>query len=68
VSFLEFLEALKETRLKNFIEELTQIEPLPPNLQENELFQGFKGAITENYVAQELVRGQIRKFFKEKKS
>ena len=34
LSFLEFLEALKETRLKSFVEELKSIEPLPPNLHE----------------------------------
>jgi hypothetical protein len=34
LSFLEFLEAAKETRLKNFIEEQKKIEPLPPNLHE----------------------------------
>ncbi len=34
LSFLEFLEALGETRLKNFIENLQSIEPLPPNLHE----------------------------------
>jgi len=34
LGFLEFLEALKETRLKNFIEEQKNIEPLPPNLHE----------------------------------
>lgn len=37
LSFLEFLEALKETRLKNYIEELTAIDPLPPNLHEKAL-------------------------------
>src|ERR1700721_1836293 len=34
LSFLEFLEASKENRLKTFIEELKNIEPLPPNLHE----------------------------------
>ncbi len=34
LSFLEFLEALKEDRLKNYIEELKSIEPLPPNLHD----------------------------------
>jgi predicted AAA+ superfamily ATPase len=34
LSFLEFLEALNETRLKTFIEEVNNIEPLPPNLHE----------------------------------
>jgi len=34
LSFLEFLEALNEIRLKNFIEELKTIEQLPPNLHE----------------------------------
>ncbi len=34
LSFLEFLEALNETKLKNFVEELEEIGPLPPNLHE----------------------------------
>ncbi|MBI5345798.1 MAG: ATP-binding protein [Chlamydiae bacterium] len=34
LSFLEFLEALNENRLKNFIEEQESLEPLPPNLHE----------------------------------
>lgn len=34
LSFLEFLDALQENRLKNFIEELHDIAPLPPNLHE----------------------------------
>lgn len=34
LSFLEFLDALQEIRLKNFIEELHDIAPLPPNLHE----------------------------------
>lgn len=34
LSFLEFLEALNETRLKNFVEELKNPEPLLPNLHE----------------------------------
>jgi predicted AAA+ superfamily ATPase len=34
LSFLEFLEALKETGLKIFLEELGRIEPLPQNLHE----------------------------------
>ena len=37
LSFLEFLEALKETRLKTFIEDLIDIEPIPPNLHEKYL-------------------------------
>ncbi len=41
LSFLEFLEAVKETRLKSFIEELKNIEPLPPNLHEK-LLMYFK--------------------------
>src|SRR3989344_5191715 len=41
LSFLEFLEALKETRLKSFIEEQRSIEPLPPNLHEK-LLMYFK--------------------------
>ncbi|NGX36007.1 MAG: hypothetical protein K1000chlam1_00844 [Candidatus Anoxychlamydiales bacterium] len=32
MSFLEFLDALKEIRLKNFIDKLKYIESLPPNL------------------------------------
>lgn len=34
LSFLEFLEASGEARLKEFIEGLKEIEPLPPNLHE----------------------------------
>lgn len=34
MSFLEFLEALNEIRLKDFIKELNTIELLPPNLHE----------------------------------
>lgn len=34
LSFLEFLEALNETRLKQFINQYENIEPLPPNLHE----------------------------------
>lgn len=34
LSFLEFLEALKQDQLKAFIEKLKNIEPLPPNLHE----------------------------------
>lgn len=34
LSFLEFLEALQKVRLKEFIEELKSVEPLPPNLHE----------------------------------
>jgi len=34
LSFLEFLEALKETRLKTFIEEEKKLEPLPTNIHE----------------------------------
>ncbi|MFI5343586.1 MAG: ATP-binding protein [Chlamydiales bacterium] len=34
LSFLEFLEALNETRLKKFIEELKNLEPVFPNLHE----------------------------------
>ena len=41
LSFLEFLEASKEIQLKNFIEELGAIEPLPPNLHEK-LLMYFK--------------------------
>ena len=41
LSFFEFLEALKETRLKNFVEELKSIEPLLPNLHEK-LLMYFK--------------------------
>lgn len=32
--FLEFLEALQETRLKNYVEEISQPKPLPPNLHD----------------------------------
>ncbi len=41
LSFLEFLEALNETKLKEFIEEQKGIEPLPPNLHEK-LLMYFK--------------------------
>ncbi len=41
LSFLEFLEALNETRLKTFIAELNSLEPLPPNLHEK-LLMHFK--------------------------
>ncbi|MBF8262944.1 MAG: hypothetical protein HW387_609 [Parachlamydiales bacterium] len=41
LSFLEFLEALKEIRLKDFLEEQRNIEPLPPNLHEK-LLTHFK--------------------------
>lgn len=41
LSFLEFLEALNEVRLKQFIDELETIEPLPPNLHEK-LVMHFK--------------------------
>jgi len=41
LSFLEFLEASKETRLKNFIEEQKNVEPLPTNLHEK-LLMYFK--------------------------
>ncbi|MCX6991280.1 MAG: ATP-binding protein [Chlamydiae bacterium] len=41
LSFLEFLEALKESRLKTFVEEQKNIEPLPPNLHEK-LLMYFK--------------------------
>ncbi|HEX4840406.1 MAG TPA: ATP-binding protein [Rhabdochlamydiaceae bacterium] len=34
LSFLEFLEAVREIRLKEYIEELKTIEPLPPNLHD----------------------------------
>ncbi|MBS0656289.1 MAG: ATP-binding protein [Verrucomicrobia bacterium] len=34
LSFLEFLEALHEDRLKDFFEEIHRPEPLPPNLHE----------------------------------
>ncbi|MDX8430957.1 MAG: ATP-binding protein [Candidatus Algichlamydia australiensis] len=39
--FLEFLEALNELKLKKFIEELKNVDPLPPNLHEK-LLQYFK--------------------------
>ncbi|MBM3199163.1 MAG: ATP-binding protein, partial [Chlamydiae bacterium] len=41
LSFLEFLEALKEGRLRNFIDELRDVESLPPNLHEK-LLMCFK--------------------------
>lgn len=41
LSFLEFIEALKENNLKNFIEEQNKIKPLPQNLHEK-LLMYFK--------------------------
>ncbi len=41
LSFFEFLEALKEVRLKDFIEEQKNREPLPPHLHEK-LLMHFK--------------------------
>jgi predicted AAA+ superfamily ATPase len=41
LSFFEFLDALQESRLKQFVEEQSQIEPLPPNLHEK-LLTRFK--------------------------
>jgi predicted AAA+ superfamily ATPase len=41
LSFLEFLEAIKEVRLKEFLEERKKIEPLPLNLHEK-LLMYFK--------------------------
>jgi len=41
LSFQEFLEALKEPLLKNFIEEIVSLEPLAPNLHEK-LLSYFK--------------------------
>ncbi len=41
LSFLEFLDALKEARLKTFVEELKAIEPLPSNLHDK-LLMYFK--------------------------
>ncbi|HEX2583384.1 MAG TPA: ATP-binding protein [Chlamydiales bacterium] len=34
LSFLEFLEALQEVQLKDFLEQLDVVEPIPPNLHE----------------------------------
>lgn len=41
LSFLEYLEAIKEIRLKGFIEEQKNTEPLPPNLHDK-LLMHFK--------------------------
>jgi predicted AAA+ superfamily ATPase len=41
LSFLEFLEAVKETRLKTLIEDQKSLEPFPPNLHEK-LLMYFK--------------------------
>lgn len=62
LSFLEFLEALPEVRLKKFIEELKSIEPLPPNLHEKILMHfkeylfvgGMPEAVAE-YIASQNV-------------
>lgn len=62
LSFLEFLEALNEVRLKDFIEDLKSIEPLPPNLHEKILIHfkeylfvgGMPEAVAE-YIASQNV-------------
>ncbi len=62
LSFFEFLEALNETRLKNFVEELKNPEPLLPNLHEKLLIHfkeylfvgGMPEAVAE-YIASENV-------------
>jgi len=62
LSFLEFLEALNEVRLKDFIEDLKSIEPLPPNLHEKILTHfkeylfvgGMPEAVAEYITSQNL--------------
>lgn len=62
LSFLEFLEALGEVRLKTFTEELRSVEPLPPNLHELLLSRfkeylfvgGMPEAVAEYIVTQNL--------------
>ena len=64
MSFLEFLEALKETRLKTFIEELKNREPLPPNLHEKILTHfkeylfvgGMPEAVSEYITSQNVTK------------
>lgn len=64
LSFLEFLEAIQETRLKNFLEELQKPEPLPPNLHEKLVLHfkeylftgGMPEAVAEYAVSQNVVK------------
>ena len=39
LSFLEFLDAIQETRLKDFLENIEVAEPLPPNIHEKTLMR-----------------------------
>lgn len=60
LSFLEFLEAIKEPRLKALLEEQVNIEPIPPNLHEKLLMYfkeylfvgGMPEAVAEYTIAQ----------------
>ncbi len=64
LSFFEFLEALKEVRLKDFIEEQKNREPLPPNLHEKLLMHfkeylfvgGMPEAVAEYIGSQNVVK------------
>lgn len=65
--FLEFLEALKEIKLKDFIEDLKKTEPLPPNLHEKLLkyfkeylfVGGMPEAVSEYVISQNI--SEVRK-------
>lgn len=64
LSFLEFLEALQETRLKAFLEEPRMPEPLPPNLHEKTLMHfkeylftgGMPEAVAEYVLSQNVAK------------
>lgn len=64
LSFLEFLEALQMDQLKNFVEELNTVEPLPPNLHEKLLGHfkeylfvgGMPEAVAEYIESQDLTK------------
>lgn len=64
LSFLEFLEALNEVRLKEFLEELSNVEPLPPNLHEKILLHfkeylfvgGMPEAVAEYITSQNVAK------------
>jgi uncharacterized protein len=67
LSFLEFLEALQHDRLTRFIQDLSSVEPLPPNLHEKLLgyfkeylfVGGMPEAVAEYIDSQEL--SKVRK-------
>ncbi len=64
LSFLEFLTALKEVRLKEFVDQQKTIEPLPPNLHEKLLMHfkeylfvgGMPEAVAEYIESQNVVK------------